>query len=246
MPSRWHLHLAAHPTSIHMHHLHAVISGCIGHSSTGTSDFALCPPEMAAENTTRVEIRLLRDDRELVDRFVDGVVRLDRSGGVRLGSEGSQRTVPILSPTTGLNTDSLSLIQAMSWAELRDLGRPTSEFTMHFLSPYFSRQGGVQLPVPMPGSVLRSLSDRWHALAPEFAPRVRFDSLGLAITDLRGETLSVALDRVRYTGFVGEVTYVAARANATGRLSLGQLLTAAPFTGVGSSTAYGFGVIEIG
>ena len=139
----------------------------------------------------------------------------------------------------------LSLVEAMSWGELQSSAVPVQQFTVHFLSPYFSRKGNSQLPLPLPGSVVGSLERHWAAHAPVLATVLSRDQVELVIAHLRGETAQVQLDHDRWIGFVGEVRYEVARGGSSARQSLGTLLSAARFTGVGSMVAYGFGVVDI-
>lgn len=245
MPSRWQLHLRIPARGLQMHHVHGAVSRWLGHTEVGVSDFALGWPQIVSDDITRIEIRLLRDDRELVDRLVEGVHTMQARGGLSLGPDGRRRKVPLESPRTGVPVGSLSLVQALSWEELSDCACPVDVFTVHFLSPYFSRQGRTQLPMPTAGSVVRSLSGRWRTVHPHTAPTVEMDRLGLEIDDLNGRTVHVSMNGVQYEGFVGEATFLVGTADRYQQLQLGRLLAAAPYTGIGSSTAYGFGTVDV-
>ena len=124
------------------------------------------------------------------------------------------------------------------------MARPLRQFGLKFQSPTFSRRGNVQLPLPLPGSVVKSIERHWAAHAPGVAPRVPASQMEMDVVHLKGETLTVELDHDRWTGFVGEVHYLLRRGRAPEELALGQLMASARFTGVGSMVAYGFGVVE--
>lgn len=244
MPSRWHLLLGIRPGDVQMQQLHGALSQCFSHRPDGATDFALCPPEDGPEGCTRIEVRLLGDSRQVVDRLVDGLDAASGHGGLMLGSRDRQRRVRLLPPTGAVSMGSLSLVEAVSWPELSATAAPVSRFGVAFHSPTFFRRGNRQMVFPLPTSVLNSLRRHWLAHAPLLEPPQLSERCELLATDLRGETVTVVLDRARWTGFVGEVEYLMVGSEEDAR-SVGRLLSSARFSGVGSMVAYGFGVVDV-
>lgn len=120
--------------------------------------------------------------------------------------------------------------------------------TLQFVTPTFFRQGNRDDPMPMPEYVFGSLADRWQVVAPSpdydskaFRQLIRDN---VTVSHFRGETVSADIgDKMRRTGFVGEVTYrphdgmVLAYCNILSR--------AAFFTGVGAKTSRGMGLVRM-
>lgn len=245
MPSRWHLLLGVRPQHIQMQQVHGALSHFFSHRDDGATDFALCPPEDGPEGSTRMEVRLLSDRREVVDRLIDGLDAANGRGGLYLGERGQQRKVRLLPPTGAVSMGALSLMEAVSWSELRAGAKPVASFGMSFQSPTFFRRGSRQMVFPLPSSVLNSLRRQWLAHAPHLTPDDLSDRAELLATRFSGETVTVVLDRARWTGFVGEVDYLMGGASSADQQTLGCLLSSARFTGVGSMVAYGFGVVDV-
>ena len=245
MPSRWHFFLDAHPSKVQWHHLHGALSGFFHHRSDGSTDFALTPPELGPEGASRVELRILSDHRLVVDRLVKGLEDARAEGGLLLGPRDRQKRVKVLSAPGAVTIGPLSLSEATSWAELREMSAPVNVFTVHYVTPTFSRDGNRQLPLPMPAMIERGLQRHWAAHAPRLAPVLKRDDLELVIEHLDGRTVTVRLDDNPWTGFVGEVRYRVVRGGRDEKQALGQLLQAARFTGLGSMVAYGFGTVDV-
>lgn len=242
MPSRWQFSLGTDPRNVQWHQLHGAMSKILHHRDDGATDFALCPPELGPEGSTMVELRVLSDESLLVDRLMMGFEEAGNVGGLLLGPAECQVLVPFRTQLGVANP--LSSVEMISWRDLRSRAAPTRKFTMHFLSPYFVRDGNAQLPWPLGASLLRSLHRRWVAHAGELAPP---DPRGVKLTvrHFRGETVDTTLDGDGYVGFIGETTYALERGGRAVELDLGRLLAAARFTGVGSMVAYGFGVVDV-
>lgn len=219
------------------------MSTLLGHADGG-SDFAVCPPEAANDGSTLVEVRLLRDDRAVVDQFLAGIVDLDRQGGMMLGKRSSQHRVRLQTQSGSVGGPLVSLLEARSWHDLFSTAAPLQRFTLHFESPTFWRSGKRQLLMPLPASVLRSLQQRWASYASDLAPQLRIRS-EMTVTSFRGETVAVRMSSERWTGFVGEVQYELEHPTEHDVETLGKLMSAAHFTGVGSMVAYGFGVVAV-
>jgi hypothetical protein len=228
-----------------MQQVHGALSHFFSHRDDGATDFALCPPEDGPEGSTRIEVRLLSDRREVVDRLIDGLDAANGRGGLFLGERDRQRKVRLLPPTGAVSMGALSLMEAVSWSELRTGAGSVSAFRMSFQSPTFFRRGSRQMVFPLPSSVLNSLRRQWVAHAPQLVPHELSDTSELLATQFSGQTVTVVLDRARWTGFVGEVDYVLGGRSVADERVVGCLLSAARFTGVGSMVAYGFGVVDV-
>ncbi len=225
--------------------MHGVISSVLGHRDDGATDFAICPPQLGPEDTSIIEVRLLDDDRLFIDRFVDGVTKMAQSGGFRLGPRERRRHVAVLPARGPVSVGVMSMVEAQSWEQLHHAAAPVDSFTANFLTPYFARQGRTTLPFPMPGSITRSLERHWAAHAGPLASTARVGPLELAIAAFEGGTMSVTMDRRTWSGFVGEVSYTVVSGSSSERIALARLLASARFSGIGSSVAYGFGVVDI-
>lgn len=245
MPSRWHLLLGVRPQHVQMQQVHGALSHFFSHRDDGATDFALCPPEDGPEGSTRMEVRLLSDRREVVDRLIDGLDAANGRGGLFLGERDRQRKVRLLPPTGAVSMGALSLMEAVSWPELRAGAKSAASFGMSFQSPTFFRRGSRQMVFPLPSSVLNSLRRQWVAHAPQLAPGELTERADVLATGFRGETVTVVLDRARWTGFVGDVDYRLGSGSEADEHIVGCLLSAARFTGVGSMVAYGFGVVDV-
>lgn len=234
MPSLWHWHLAAPPEACRQHHLHAVVSRLISHEDP--RPFALSPPE-AFEGATRVEVRLLDDDPEFVSRVVERFQDTLREG-VTLGAD----RVAVFAPVAGAG---ISLLRAHPWATLLSEALPISEFELEFMSPCYVRRGRRQVPLPLAGSVARSALRSWSQFAASTAPQFRFDDADVDVCALDGQSLTVTLSSRSHHGFVGRISYSIGAREPSVRSTMHALAMAAAYTGVGSSTAYGFGTVEL-
>ena len=227
-----------------MHHLHAALSAVVdlpGAHRDNDKSFALSPPERLADGTTRVEIRLLVDDRSFVDHFLERLGELAHRGVVLGG-----RPVPLLASGGPGSVGMVGLSSAVTWAELAREATPERNVRVTFLSPYFTRDGRTHHLFPLAGSVVRSLLRRWNVFAPGDVAGLRGEDVAVGIGGFKGETITVGAGSVRYTGFVGTVDYVFESRSDSDRRLAHQLFLVAPYTGLGSSTPYGFGLVELG
>ena len=248
MPSRWRLRLGAAAKKAESHFLHAAMCAILdgeGHYDH-TKSFAISPAETVAENrgqgdSCTVEVRLLLDDRGTIDRFVDGVNKL-AVNGLRLGSE----TVAIAKPEGPVRVGHLSLIEALTWAELANGATEKISHHLRFRTPFYVREGNTALVLPAPGSILRSMRAKWEFFAPGIVPPVGARDLDVVVRSFSGGTRTRRLGSVTHTGFVGSVELVGRSRSVEHQKILSQLISASPFTGVGSATTLGCGTVELG
>lgn len=236
MPSIWHLHLDAQPEQLAAHHVHAVLSQHLTHDHHARHQpFALSPPE-AWGRGSRIELRLLRDEPAWVASCLAAV-----SAAVEHGLQIGVCTVRSSPGSRGAISGGL----AEAWTDLLVAAKPAERFTVHFLSPYFVRDRNDTLVVPLPGSILRSLHDVWRHHAGIPAPPLRFDAANVVVDGLSGETVVGRHGSVSYKGFVGSVTYRVRNRDPRVRRAVNQLVLAARYSGLGSSTTFGFGTVDV-
>jgi len=140
---------------------------------------------------------------------------------------------------------------SVSFADLIGRGLQMAEngvFDLRFVSPtLFSSEGKTQ-PVPLPGLVFHSLTDRWNAFSPITFPEelVRYSQECLAISGFQVESVPVQLkeDALRI-GAVGRMRYRALNHDRYWVSMLHALAQIAPFSGVGSGTGFGLGQCRI-
>ncbi len=133
------------------------------------------------------------------------------------------------------------------WAQLA-LSQPGRQVGLRFLSPTAFKQGPRHLPLPLPGNVFSGPVRIWETFAP---PMLRLPDNWLAwctqdvfITDHKIETITVAIDqREQFTGFVGEVWFVAHQGEEIMLCAWQALTDLATFCGVGHKTTMGMGAV---
>ena len=135
------------------------------------------------------------------------------------------------------------------WQQLAH-SQPARQLGLRFLSPTaFSQKGNRRLLLPLPANVFRSPVRMWETFAPSTMPRLDgwmdWCERDVLVSDLRIETVTVNIrERVKFTGFVGEVWYEAASYDET-PLSIWQALAdLAVFCGVGYKSTMGMGAVE--
>lgn len=84
------------------------------------------------------------------------------------------------------------------------------KITLHFATPTTFHSKGIDVPLPMPSLVFRSLLDRWNAFAPESLSTdiLNFAEQYVAVTRYRTETaMPGGKQRSKHAGFIGDVTF---------------------------------------
>jgi hypothetical protein len=147
------------------------------------------------------------------------------------------------------------MLAKADWQELRRWPG-TRAWQVRFLTPACARRRNRTSPLLTPEALARGLTERWQQLDPATAPEVTWRGAGpIWVSDLDGHSevqiLSRRLSRNGrparaeeiISGFTGRVRYVCDHGSDAEAACFGALLAFASFAGVGSHTAYGFGVI---
>ncbi len=116
--------------------------------------------------------------------------------------------------------------------------------TLEFISPTAFKSQEMQVPVPLPGLVFGSLTERWNAFsAVALDPDLRrFANERVAISRYRLESKPVpAKNSALRVGGVGQVTYTALDDDRYAVAALNILADFALYSGVGVQTATGMG-----
>lgn len=116
--------------------------------------------------------------------------------------------------------------------------------TWRLVTPTMFRQGGVNMPLPVPRLIIRSLIERWNALSGRPFPDGTLELLDIhvAITDAEIRTRVEKAGRMSIVGFLGDVTLGIDRHAQPDVLQAFATLSAfAPYCGLGAKTAQGFG-----
>ncbi|MCR5347731.1 MAG: CRISPR system precrRNA processing endoribonuclease RAMP protein Cas6 [Fretibacterium sp.] len=123
------------------------------------------------------------------------------------------------------------------------------QITFHFRSPVSFRRDKDDFPVPTPGLIFASLSDKWQGagLSPLAGKSViQEDAAGLLPTQWQGRTVRHFLSADRgVLAFLGSFTYELAQLQGGARQSFVALARFAPYSGVGRLCAQGLGQTEV-
>jgi CRISPR-associated endoribonuclease Cas6 len=156
-----------------------------------------------------------------------------------------------------------------NYADLLDdaqSGDPIKKITLRFTTPTTFHSKGLDVPLPIPTLIFRSLIERWNAFAPEPLPYnlLTFVEQFIAVTQY--QTKTVMLDGKqgsRHSGFVGEVMFTVKADNPGLRAHdpdltsvlkkdhvqfsalISMLARYAFFSGVGRQTTTGMGMCSI-
>jgi CRISPR-associated endoribonuclease Cas6 len=228
VPARWEVRLAG-PTdvAVPVESPHAVVSRWLdADHQASVKPYALCPPRVAA-GVTILEIRLLDDALETTLRDAAPV-----GAAVRLGRHVFR---VVTAPTP---------VEHKRWPEFTGwLG--ARAWPVRFVSPVTFRRGDRSSPWPAPQSVVRSLVDRWRALQPDTAPSVPRGGLNsLWVSDVEGHSEALLLDGRIVSGFIGSIRYVCDGPDSDAT-AVDELLRFATYAGIGSHTAFGFGLVRV-
>ncbi len=128
---------------------------------------------------------------------------------------------------------------------LRAAARGASgRWTLEFCTPVTFRQGGRNMPLPLPELVFGSLFERWNALAPVPLPtEIRqfiADALAVNRFDIRSASVPTKGGAFQI-GAVGRCSYTATSHDRYGLACVEALARFAFYSGVGAGTARGFG-----
>lgn len=228
MPSRWQLTLTGPVGApVPLEAPHAVVSRWldVDHKAR-VKPYALSPPRPAGTGTV-LEVRLLDD-----------------ALGARLRQQAPAGTPVRLGRQVYAVAGDPAAVEAVGWPELAGQ-RGIGAWRVEFHSPVSFRHGDRSSPLPAPDSVVRSLAERWRALHPATAPGLPAAGLqSLWVSDLAGSSQPVRLAGRIVSGFVGRVRYVCDDPEEA--VAADALLRFASYAGVGSHTAFGFGVTRVG
>ena len=134
--------------------------------------------------------------------------------------------------------------ETLTAAVLHYSGRLPRTITLEFVSPTAFKSQEMQIPVPLPGLVFGSLTERWNAfstvaLDPDLR---RFANEQVAISRYRLESRPVpSKGGALRVGGVGQVTYTALDDDRYTLAALNILADFALYSGVGVQTATGMG-----
>jgi len=123
-----------------------------------------------------------------------------------------------------------------------------TRLTLRFLSPTSFKAGPMHYPLPDPHAVFQSYLSRWNAFAPR-SLQINVSLLDVvdahvAVARYRTQTEIVDLQRGKFVGFVGTVSYQVLRSHLLGDdilRSLNVLADYACFCGTGHKTTHGMG-----
>lgn len=136
--------------------------------------------------------------------------------------------------------------QREAYEELMDGAATSIQF--RFVSPtWFSRNGRLY-PIPDPVLVFSRLADRWATFS---TVTLDPDSVAalvstVSIADLAGATHQYPIGKADKVGFVGTARYsIAARSSPDTARTMAALSRFAQYCGVGASTTFGAGAVEV-
>ncbi len=144
-------------------------------------------------------------------------------------------------------------LRHVQWSDLAVSGSAT-QWRVDLLSPtvfrttFFDEARGRRAervsPLPTVPAVLRAPSMAWEQYGPgSHTPLARDEHPHVWVSGLDVSTETVTLNGRRYPGAVGSVTFRCDEGDVAGRVD--SLLRLAEFSGVGSFTRKGFGVVEV-
>ncbi|MBK8468417.1 MAG: CRISPR system precrRNA processing endoribonuclease RAMP protein Cas6 [Candidatus Phosphoribacter sp.] len=243
MPSRWFVPLAGiDPHRVQLHHVHAAVSRWFDRGSehwAGEKPYAVSPL-VERDGRVGVEVGLL--GKPAHERFAAVAADVMK---VKLG------------PTVGRLGRPVRLRQR-SWEELARQCQARS-WTLELLTPTTFRSGDRSTPLPEVQTVLSGLARSWQAWCPEPdllpLPGPAADPApyrAVWVSDLR---LTSSVTELQVRGRDG-IPRIVLMSGVTGTMHLradddaaarwaGPLLALAPFAGVGSMRAKGFGVVDV-
>lgn len=137
-------------------------------------------------------------------------------------------------------TEHPTLLEHTTWQQLA-AATETCEWGLQHHTPTTLRQGQRSTPLPQPSSVLHGLNLRWRHWTGEDRQGDGFDDVW--VSDLHVTSRLVRIGEGVYSGIVGTVVYRCSVPDTCARV--GPLFALAPYSGVGSKTAWGLGATTI-
>lgn len=135
-----------------------------------------------------------------------------------------------------------------SYLELLEQAATESTIALRFVTPStFRSRGHRNVVFPEPSLVFGSLLSRWNRFAPQSLDQERLHAAiasSCTVSRYRLETVSMAFGAYSETGFVGNVTYDAAKLDGENLRALNALADYADFAGVGAKTSMGMGQVR--
>lgn len=238
MPTRWFVPVVqVDPRRVRVEYIHAAFSRWfdrdLAEHTANTKPYAVSPLT-AQHGPIGVEIATLTDHTEGQLRAASGPGRQ-----VRLGNQTRDVGVP----------------RRLFGARWEELDRPPyeSRWTLHLLTPATFRSGDRASPLPTVATILSGLARSWNlwsGLPPRDLGPQQFGAVWVSDLDLRSEVVPLTIraqsgdsHRVHVSGSLGSITLRCDDDEI--RRTVAPLLRLAPYTGIGSMRAKGFGVVRL-
>jgi CRISPR-associated endoribonuclease Cas6 len=198
-------------------------------------------PAEPGSNATHLALQIRTFDSRLDTKLKDTINVGTR---LRLGNGEFEITAPP------------ELAAQASWQSLRRW-TGTRAWQIHFLTPTCFRRGSRTSPWPAPETLARGLTDRWRRLHPQTAPPPPAPGpASIWVSDIDGRSDVHTLTRnVRrhgtwhtedeiISGFTGRIRYVCDNGTDNQAAAFDALIAFAAYSGAGSHTTYGFGILR--
>ncbi|QLQ16297.1 MAG: CRISPR system precrRNA processing endoribonuclease RAMP protein Cas6 [Micropruina sp.] len=188
------------------------------------------------EHGVRIEIRCVDD------RLADLVAAIPSGQPVQFGTTFARTALVLVPPRC---------VAGSSWENLSRY-RGTTQWRLSFRTPTVVRHHQIDQPWPAPHPVLRGLQAKWDAWGPTIVPA--FDNGTAAQVTVTGADLRTEQTRqapIPLWGATGAVEWTWARPRprrsdaGNGVEVVERLLGLAQFSGIGSYTQHGLGLVEI-
>jgi len=227
------------PHSVMLQGIHAHICRWLDTADThrdNAKPFSVTPLLRSESALQTFHLNLLDDS--LVDRLSASVGN-ESDSPLRFG-----RSIAYLPPNP------LRVIRHLSYDSLADLGATSQHMVwdVDVVTPMVTRSHDRDLVFPLPGSVLKSLHRQWSAWSPGglIVPREFLALPQLHALEFDGSSTSVTVRNRRRVGFLGSVRFgLDPSESEAARSAVSCLMEFARFSGVGSMTTFGLGVVEV-
>lgn len=229
MLARWAIPIiGVDPSEVEPQHLHAVTGRWVDHNHWET-------PKQWSQRPLQILDGLVAFD----------VITLTETAGNRLLESvtagkrfklGRQRGTVLAPPRP---------LAALPWPRLHALPTSTA-WSVRFLTPAAFGNGNRFSPWPDPGTVARSLIQRWNAVHPDPAQVLDDDPKQwrhIWVSDIDGHSEVLHQTNLTISGFLGRIRYVCEHP-ATAQI-FGQLLHFAEYAGLGRYSTRGLGAIQL-
>lgn len=237
MPSRWFVPVAGlDPHRVRLEHVHAAFSRwfdrCAAEHASADKPYSLSPLTRHA-NQVGVLVNVLTTEVE--QRLI---ARVSSKAAVRLGNQ----VRPVGRPVR---------LFCESWSELATPTR-ARQWTLELLTPATFRSGDRSSPLPAVETIVRGLARAWRwcdqPQHPE--PPASFGGLWVSDLHLQSHVLDLRVNgrdgvtrTVTLSGVTGSLTFRASDEETAAWAA--PLLRLAPYCGLGSMRAKGFGVVDL-